>query len=131
MVQQKKLPKRLNTIIAFGSCLGYGSALTLTDSHSWPFLIGENIVWLIKGVCRDFLKIQMSLITHWGFYLVTMLDKVFYFGSFAMTLIRFPKIDTLEFIKNFCDNFNMFILFIINKNHATVLKSQRKWSVND
>lgn len=68
----------------------------------------------------------MSLITYRGFYLVTMLDNVFYFGSFEMKLIRFPKIDTLEFIKNVCGNFNMFILFIISKNHATVLKSQRK-----
>ena len=42
------LSTKLNTIIAFGSCLSCGLALTLTDSHFWPCLIGENVDFTFK-----------------------------------------------------------------------------------
>lgn len=44
----------------------------------------------------------MNLITHWGFYLVIILENVFYFGSFEVKfkLIELPNVDSPKSIKN-------------------------------
>lgn len=66
-----------------------------------------------------------------------MLENVFYFGPFEVEskLIGFSNIDFFEFIKNLfvaiLIGVHKKIPFILNKNHATVLKTQRRWRVND
>lgn len=80
----------------------------------------------------------MSPITHWSFYLVTKLENVFCFlvlFDIKFNLVGLSNIDSLEFIKNFFVAILIClyqeIFFIVNKNHGTLLKSQRIWGVSD